>query len=103
MSIEALVKRTIRLWTNDQSIWCILMRQRYIKGRALEEINSGPNQSTLKCINCKRNYYNYEWCGKGEIRRQLIHVHKTLRIPAEEDDLAAGIWSCKASKMSILL
>lgn len=47
MAIEATVRRTVRLWTQEQSIWTGWMRQIYVNGKALDTIIQTSNQSTI--------------------------------------------------------
>lgn len=42
-AIAASMKRVYRIWTNDESIWTVWMRRRYIKNRELGEITKRPN------------------------------------------------------------
>lgn len=47
MGRAATVKRIVRIWTSEQSIWGRLMRDMYVRGRALTYIQPVENQSTV--------------------------------------------------------
>lgn len=84
-----------------------------MKGRALSEIQSVQNQSTVwsdilrqrdettKVMKCNVNYSAIQY-GKG-IGLSLSNINEALQILAEIDQLEDGIWYGKSSKMAILL
>lgn len=103
----------LRIWSADHSIWGVWMRSRYNKGITLREINPSPNQSPMwfEILRSKdlielcemwSKVYSFIWKGKREAPTSK-NIYNTITIPATLDPLACGIWSCRSSKMSVVL
>lgn len=113
MVIVNTIKRTIQIWTFDQSIWIEWIRMRYVKGRyvlgGIERSTLNPplwndilkNQSAINTyVDCK-SYYTIEWKGKGLVL-SAQYVYNTIQLPSVEDPLARE-WNCCSSKMLVTL
>lgn len=55
MVVVTTIKRTIRIWNSNKSLWAEWMRQKYVKGRALNCISSKYSQF-LKWSSIVRKY-----------------------------------------------
>lgn len=106
------MKRAYRLWTCDASIWTKWMRERYIKGKGLYDINKRPNiDSTLwvgllddrgefmNHMSCNPNYV-FQWNGFGS---DFSFKNAVETVWEKKDNLAEGIWSNKIGKHAMML
>lgn len=107
------IKRAIKLWTKDRSIWVHWMRASYIKGRNLEEIEQRPNDSPVwlailrlrstiaACADCAADY-SIRW-STPDFRPSRANLYSFYRSGSPADPIAIGIWAGQPSKFSIVL
>lgn len=97
----ATIREATRSWEDGCSAWVEWVKQRYVKGRGLEEIESRQGDSThwkaiiaakpkiRKFISLGANG-TYEWRGKGD-KGTLRNIFNTVRRRREADEYSGGI------------
>lgn len=105
------VKKIIRLWNVDDSIWSQWIRRHYVQGKALSTIvckkrdspiwtNILPNNESLAdYLVCKENYVT-EWI-VPDLQPTMSNLYSYFRLTAPADPFTCGIWSDQASNMSL--
>lgn len=113
MAAVATIKRTLSIWSSDQSLWVTWMREKYVKERALNQIGFTSSQSpiwssilwtthlTKRCATCGPNY-SLIWKGKGVIPNSQA-IYESICLPSHKHPLVEGIWLTKSSKMATTL
>lgn len=107
----AVVKRTWRIWHDMDSIWASWMRARYVGSTTLEQCGkrSGIDSAawceiidaksyTLACMDGR----SHNWIGAGG-KFSFKNAWETIRIRADKDPLAMGIWASQVSKHAFTL
>lgn len=112
--LAAIIKRTWRIWTSNDSIWARWMRVRYIKGRDLNSIPKRDGRDSalwaevldhkgkISSVISIGTDYNCVWTGYGSTF-SYHNAWASIRHHEEPDPLSKGIWSLGVPKFSIAL
>lgn len=100
-----------RIWSQETSLWINWVRDRYIKGKALEEIDSCQRDFPIwsdvlrgkelnrRFIVCRANYHLKSVM--VDARPMMKCIYDRLKPRVDLDPYAKGIWSSLSTKMSI--
>lgn len=114
LALAASMKRARKLWNYKSSIWAEWMRECYIMGNGLNDIEKRPSiDSALWAgllddrnkfntyLICNPNYV-FQWVGFG-INFSFKNAVESVRKREDPDSLSKGIWSSKIGKHDMTL